>query len=192
MTEIPKEYISLFLLVFTLLAKTRCFLWVLIIVFASSWTRKISKLQKASRETKMFLRDHLAGWGPKACLEPWFKTRKWSEFQSKENSVLTSRKGGLCRGRLVEISLYENDSYGCCSYIYKIQCLNNWQYYLWEVVSYQILLPFQRIYFGLIIEIMQAVKRASPFQHGGRYAEKPSPVENRWWRWVKLKRDFRV
>jgi len=28
------------------------------------------------RRNKRLLRDHLAGWGPKAYLEPWFKTRK--------------------------------------------------------------------------------------------------------------------
>lgn len=57
-------------------------------------------------------------------------------FKVKRILFWYKKNGKFCRGRFVEILFYENDSYGCCFYIYKIFCLNSWRYYLREVVFY--------------------------------------------------------
>lgn len=130
-------------------------LWMLLLL--GKVKHKAHRSQNCKRQPRRLLNDSLTRWGQKAYPAPRFKKRNWFKFQSKENSVLTLKNGKFCRGRLVEISFYENDSYGCCSYIYEILCLNSWWYYLWEVVSYQISFfwLFRVFSFGLIIKVVK-------------------------------------
>lgn len=71
---------------------------------------------------------------PIPCALVWKKKEiDWSFFRAKRALFWHKEKANYAETDLLEISFYENDNYDCCSYIYKILCLNIWQYYLREI-----------------------------------------------------------
>lgn len=95
-------------------------------------------------------------------------------------------KGKLCRGRLTEISFYENDTSGSYSPIYENILLKQLTALLpEEVVSDQISLELllRIVYFGLFLKLMQGA--LFPFQLCGRCADKAFPETNVNESWIK-------
>lgn len=156
--------------------------------FRERWSTETSKPKGSQVEWHALQWWLLQWWAGLYILRLGLRKRNWSGFfRAKRALFWHKEKANYAETDFLEISFYENDNYDCCSYIYKILCLNIWQYSKENWCLTKSFFLLRRIfYFGLIIKVMQVARGPLPFQLHGKYAAKPFLVERICPYWIKI------